>query len=210
MTTEQFIADTLAVTDHLRERFHQDRIYVLAHSWGTYLAIQAVQRAPERYHAHVGMAQISHQIESENESYAYVLERYERMGDTRMVRRLRASPISMSVPMPEAYLALRDRAMHRLGVGTMHEMKSVVTGVFLRSLRNSEYTAREKLAIWRGRSFSQSFGLWDEMQRTDLAARITSLEVPVGLQSALSRSAGSRPEWPAMSARSRNGWTSCS
>jgi hypothetical protein len=33
MTVEQFIADTLAVTDYLRERFDQDKIYPLGHSW---------------------------------------------------------------------------------------------------------------------------------------------------------------------------------
>ena len=179
MTTAQFIADTIAVTDYLRNRFHQDKIYVLAHSWGTFIAIQAVAHAPELYHAYIGMSQISYQIRSENESYAYMLQRYKELGNARMVRKLEAAPIAMTVPMPKAYMALRDRAMHTLGVGTTHEMKSVVTGIFLRSWLNREYTVGEKLAIWRGRKFSRSFGLWDEMQSTDMTKQITELEVPV-------------------------------
>ena len=41
MTIEQFITDTLAVTDYLRDRFHQDRIYLLGHSWGSFIALQS-------------------------------------------------------------------------------------------------------------------------------------------------------------------------
>jgi pimeloyl-ACP methyl ester carboxylesterase len=52
MTVAQFVADTLAVTDYLRERFGQDKIYLLGHSWGSFIGIQAAQRAPERLHNH--------------------------------------------------------------------------------------------------------------------------------------------------------------
>jgi len=65
MTIEQFIADTLAVTDYLRDLFHQDRIYILGHSWGSFIALQAAARWPERYRAYLGMAQMVHQLESE-------------------------------------------------------------------------------------------------------------------------------------------------
>ena len=56
MTLEQFIADTLSVTDHLRDRFGKDKIYLLAHSGGTFIGLQAAARAPEMYHACIGVA----------------------------------------------------------------------------------------------------------------------------------------------------------
>lgn len=37
LTIDQYINDTIAVTNYLRERFGQDKIYLMAHSWGTYL-----------------------------------------------------------------------------------------------------------------------------------------------------------------------------
>jgi len=52
MTIEQFVDDTIAVTDYLRQRFHQDRIYILGHSWGSFIALQAAARSPERYKAY--------------------------------------------------------------------------------------------------------------------------------------------------------------
>lgn len=51
MTIEQFIDDTHSVTDYLCERFQQDRIYILGHSWGSFIAVQAAARSPERYRA---------------------------------------------------------------------------------------------------------------------------------------------------------------
>jgi hypothetical protein len=45
-------------------------------------------------------------------------------------------PVTMTDGTPKAYLAVRDKAMHRLGVGTTHDMKSVLSGIFWPSLRS--------------------------------------------------------------------------
>ena len=76
------------------------------------------------------------------------------------------------------YLALRDTAMHSLGIGTTHDMKSVISGIFIPSWLTREYTLREKVNLWRGRSFSRKFGLWDKL-RTDLTIAVPTLELPV-------------------------------
>jgi pimeloyl-ACP methyl ester carboxylesterase len=69
--------------------------------------------------------------------------------------------------------------MHRLGIGTTHDMRSVISGIFLPSWRFSEYTLSEKVSLWRGRAFSRSFGLWDEFIRVDLRRTLPRLGVPV-------------------------------
>ena len=51
VNVEQLVADTLALTNHLRERFGRDRIYVMGHSGGSFLGMHAVARAPDLYHA---------------------------------------------------------------------------------------------------------------------------------------------------------------
>jgi pimeloyl-ACP methyl ester carboxylesterase len=178
MTIEQFIDDTLAVTDYLRDRFQQDRIYLLGHSWGSFIAVQAAARSPERFKAYLGMAQVVHQLESEIIAYDYLLDAYRQRGDADMVRDLEAAPVTMSDGTPEAYLKLRDKAMHQLGVGTTHDMKSVITGIFLPSWRFRGYTLKEKVDLWRGRSFSRGFGLWDQMIRVDLRTTAPTLQIP--------------------------------
>lgn len=180
MSMEQFIADTLAVTDHLRRRFGQDRIFLLGHSWGSLIGIQAVARSPERFAAYIGMGQITNQRRSEQLAYDHLLAEYRRLGAMRMVRDLEAVPVTLEGgPPPEYVRMLRDQTMHRLGVGTTHDMDSVITGIFLASLRFPEYTVLEKWNLWRGRSFSRSLGLWeDEILSADVPRQVPRLEVP--------------------------------
>ena len=181
MTADQFVADTLEVTRYLIDRFDQGKIYLMGHSWGSYIGIQAAASAPELFLAYVGVGQLTYQLESEQIAYEYALEYFDGIGDTRMLRKLQASPPGSTVPLPAGYDALRDEYMHRAGIGTMRDMKSVVSGLFLPSWRFREYTLREKLNLWRGKIYSKQreFGLWDEMLATDLRRKVPALEVAV-------------------------------
>jgi pimeloyl-ACP methyl ester carboxylesterase len=175
---EQLVSDTVALTDYLRQRFGQDKIYLMGRSGGTFFGIQAAAQAPERYHAYIAVAQISNQLESERLAHQYMLARYKDEGNHKMAQRLEAAPLGDTAPLPDAYLRLRDVAMHELGVGTTHDMKSVVTDMFLRSLLHREYTLGEKIDLWRGKLFSGS-RLWNTQLSTDLTKKVTRLELPV-------------------------------
>lgn len=180
MTAEQFISDTIEVTNYLRKRFDKEKIYLMAHSWGSYIGIQAAAREPDLYYAYIGVGQISYQIQSEQLAYQYALVYYRENGNTNMVRKLEAAPPTLTVPLPTAYEALRDAYMHGAGIGTTRDTKSVVTGIFLLSWQFREYTLGEKINLWRGKFFSRSrnFSLWDKMQITDLTQKVTKLEIP--------------------------------
>ncbi len=178
MTTEQLTRDAIAVTDYLRGRFGRERIYLLGHSWGSFLGIQAAARAPDRYHAYIGMGQVAHQHRSEVLAYEYALDQFRKTGDVRMVRKLEAAPVTMDAPLPYAYMKVRDAALHRLGAGTTRDMKSVVTGVFVPVWRTPGYTVREKIAVGRGKTFSRG-AMWDEFLNTDLTTTVTELQFPV-------------------------------
>ena len=180
MTVEQMISDTLEVTNYLRNRFGQEKIYLMGHSGGTFIAIQAAARAPELYSAYIGVAQMSNQLKSERLAYEYMLQQFKESGNTKMVRKLEEAPVTMTDGTPDAaYLALRDPAMHSLGIGTTHDMNSVITGIFLPSLTSREYTLGEKVNMWRGKSRSGVSPLWDDMLSTDLSKEATELSIPV-------------------------------
>jgi pimeloyl-ACP methyl ester carboxylesterase len=179
MTLEQMIADTLEMTNYLRRRFSQEKIYLMGHSGGTFIGIHAVARAPELYHAYLGVAEMSYQLKSEKLAYDYMLKQFKVMGNRKMVRKLEAAPVTMTDGTPDAYLKLRDKAMHSLGIGTTHEMHSVITGIFLPFWLCREYTMREKLNMWLGKSRSGVSIIWDKMMVTDLGKEVTELDLPV-------------------------------
>lgn len=175
---QQLISDTVELTNYLRKRFDQEKIYLMGHSGGTFIGIQTAAQAPELYHAYLAVAQMSNQLESERLAYDYMLQQFKDDGNTQMVRRLEEAPVGDTVPLPNSYLKVRDVAMHALGVGTTHDMKSIVTGLLLRSLLNREYTLSEKVGMWRGKIFSGS-RLWNTQLSTDLTTKVTRLEIPV-------------------------------
>jgi len=178
ITTDQLISDTLALTDYLRDRFDKERVYLMGHSGGTFIGLYAAARSPERYHAYIGVAQVSNQLESEMLAYEYMLEKFRAKGNTDMARKLEAAAVTKAGGTPREYLSLRDTAMHSLGIGTTHNIKSVLTGIFLPSWRFPEYTLGEKVNLWRGKFQSGVSSIWDEMITTDLTAEIVTLDVP--------------------------------
>ncbi|HLM62525.1 MAG TPA: alpha/beta hydrolase, partial [Pyrinomonadaceae bacterium] len=177
ITLEQMVADTLEVTNYLRNRFNKNKIYLMAHSGGSFIGIQAAAKAPELYNAYIGVGQISNQLESEQLAHGYMLKKYELIGNKKMAQKLKDAPVIDGTP--DKYLKLRDKAMHSLGIGTTHKMKSVITGLFIPSLLCREYTLREKYNFWAGKSHSGVHSLWSEVLSTDLKIRVPKLEIPV-------------------------------
>ena len=178
LTLKQMTSDTLAVTQYLRQRFGKEKIYLMGHSGGTFIAIQAARQSPELYSAYIGMAQMSDQFKSEQIAYEYMLQEYRKNGNTRMVRKLQAAPVTAD-EIPNAYLAVRDAAMHGLGIGTMHNMRSVERDLFLESFRYRGYTLKEKIYFWRAKFSSGVSALWKENIATDLSQAAPELEMPV-------------------------------
>lgn len=179
ITLEQLISDTLAVTNYLRHRFGKEKIYLMGHSGGTFIGIQAAARAPELYNAYIGVAQMSNQLKSEILAHEYMLNQFKKNGNIRMAKNLEAAPVTMADGTPDAYLALRDVAMHSLGIGTMHNMKSVLGGLMLPSLQFREYTLGEKINLWRAKIRSGASIIWPRILATDLATQVPELDLPV-------------------------------
>lgn len=179
VTIDQRIDDTLTLSEQLRERFAQQKIYLMGHSGGTFIGIQAVARAPELFHAYIGVAQVCAPLESEERAYRYMLEECTRRGYARLARRLRHCPVTRTQGTPAAYLRLRDPVMHPLGIGTMHEMRSVLTGIVIASLRCRDYTVGERLKLWIGKIRSGVSVGWAEMLATDLRQKVPRVAVPV-------------------------------
>ena len=171
ITIEQYIEDTIAVTNYLRERFKQDKIYLMAHSWGSYFSIQAVQKVPQFYHAYIGIGQVTYQEESEKLAYQYMLDYYTKANDDKTLKVLKENP-----QQSNGYKKIRDDVMHRSGIGSTHDMKSVVTGIFFASLKNKEYTFTEKINLWRGKILlNKNVHL---SMKDDLREKVTTLDVP--------------------------------
>jgi pimeloyl-ACP methyl ester carboxylesterase len=179
MTLNQMISDTKEVTNYLRRRFKKEKIYLMGHSGGTFIGIQVAAQAPELYYAYLGVAQMSDQLKSEKLAYEYMLKQFQKNGNVKMVRKLEKAPVTLTDGVPAEYRSFRDMAMHSLGIGTTHDMNSVISGIFFPSLACREYTMIEKKNLWLGKSRSGISILWADMLATDLTVKVPELKIPV-------------------------------
>ena len=178
LNARQLIEDTKTLSRSLCRRFGREKIYLMGHSGGSFIGLQAAAEAPELYHAYIGVAQMVDQRASEKEAYDDMLQYFEEQGDKRMAARLRKAPVPRQGDIPKAYWAVRDKAMHRAGVGTMREMRSVLSGLFIPSLFFREYSFADKIKLWRAKVRSGVSAISGEILATNLSQTITRLDVP--------------------------------
>jgi pimeloyl-ACP methyl ester carboxylesterase len=179
VTVDQLLDDAAALAEQLCRRFGQRRVYLMGHSGGSFLGMQAIARAPELFHAYVGVAQISDQLASELEAHAFMVEECRRRGEKRLGRRLEGCSVLEGDCMSPAYLRVRDSAMHRLGVGTVRSMRSVVSGMFLPSLLCGDYSMGERVRLWIAKARAGTSVVWDTIVATDLREVVPEVRVPV-------------------------------
>ncbi len=182
MNFDQLASDAIEVTNYLRERFKKDKIFIIAHSGGTPIALLAAARNPELFEAYIAMAQITKQKESEIRAYQYMLEQYTQKGDQKALNELLKYPVPGSdSDIATFYKSVtRDKHMHKLGIGTMHQMNSVFMDIFIPVWKCRAYTIKEKMNIWKSKfSFLPKTNLIGEMLSTDFSEKIQKLGIPV-------------------------------
>jgi len=86
MTLEQLTNDAIEVTNYLRNRFNKDKIYILAWSGGTTIALPTVSMKPELFHAYIAMGQLTNQSESEKIAYRFMLNHFTEQNDQQLLK----------------------------------------------------------------------------------------------------------------------------
>jgi pimeloyl-ACP methyl ester carboxylesterase len=88
MTRRQYIADGLELAAWLRRRFGQHKIFLVGHSWGTFLGIWMIQRRPGWFWAYVGIGQMVNAVTNDQMFYDLTLARARRDHDQRTMTAL--------------------------------------------------------------------------------------------------------------------------
>ena len=83
------LEDIRKVVEWLRESLQIEKVYLVAHSWGTVAAILAASRYPDLFWAYVGVAQIADLIASERQRYQYVFSKAQEQGNVAALAALR-------------------------------------------------------------------------------------------------------------------------
>ncbi|NCT90487.1 alpha/beta hydrolase [Cellulomonas sp. APG4] len=89
MTVDQVVADAVEVIDYLRERFDEERVYLVGSSWGSTLGVLVAQQRPDLLHAYVGTGQMVSQAATDQIMYDESLAYATSSGDEAFAQTLR-------------------------------------------------------------------------------------------------------------------------
>ena len=177
ITMDTYVQDGYALTEYLKERFSQKKIYLVGESWGSALGIYLIDRYPESYHAFIGTAQMIDFAETERMDYAKAMEIAKDNNDTAIIKQLEengAPPyygkdVTWKSSVYLNYFSARmasNPAIHNPGYNT------------LRDIFSSEYGLLDKINYARGviNTFNH---VYQQLYDIDLRVDYTKLNVPV-------------------------------
>ena len=187
MTLEQMVEDTYEVTEYLKSRFGQDKIYLMGQSWGSYLGVNIIQKYPENYLAYIGVGQSVNFVESERLSYHYMLNHAKDINDKDAFEKLeKFDPYAKGFPMLQKegheldYLMVRTKLVGKYGIGHMRQFPRGMTynsGILRCLFGFKGYTLSEKINWIPGTDFSM-IQLFPPMIDIDLFVSSTKFEIP--------------------------------
>jgi pimeloyl-ACP methyl ester carboxylesterase len=174
LTPERFIEDAHALTLYLRERFHQEKVYVYGVSWTSILGVWLVQEYPDLYYAYIGNGQMVNTTQNDVVGYELALEYLEGKGDTERLETLRRNgpPPYRGEGLVNAYVDYLD-VLNEI-MDTLPYTVSVPIVPFLAP----EYGFVDKINHTRG--LIESFEMvYPQLEDLDFKTQATALEVPV-------------------------------
>lgn len=161
LKVEQLISDTHQLVELLRDRFHQPKVFVAGHSWGTYLGMLAVQRYPDLFYAYVGMGQMTDSEQARKVRHDFLLQRARETRNQEALRDLESGS-------DEKWLfQFGGELRNATGWWTLLAM----------GLRAPEYTAADAFRIPAGlRLYAQHM---DASGHGELVHEVSAVQVPV-------------------------------
>src|ERR1700704_4295348 len=177
LTPERMVADTEEMAAWARKEFGKDKIFVLGHSFGSFLGLQLAERHPEWLYAYIGVEQLIDGPESERRGWRFAMDAAHREGNAPAVRELEAiAPYGA----PGRTIPIKDIYVQRKWVGyyggVMAYRRDNKADSDLAEL-SPDYSDAEIGRIWEGNEFATPY-LLPELLKLDLTT-IRRLAVPL-------------------------------
>jgi pimeloyl-ACP methyl ester carboxylesterase len=91
ISEEQIRADALELIRYLLAKYHQKKVYLIGHSFGSVIGLQLVANHPEFFHAYIGVGQVAYDWnKSVDISYKWLHNQLVKANDTTGLKRIEA------------------------------------------------------------------------------------------------------------------------
>jgi proline iminopeptidase len=177
LTPDRMVADTEEMAVWARKEFGKDKIFLLGHSWGSFLGLQLAQRHPEWLYAYIGVCQLIDGPESERRGWRFAMDAARREGNADAVRELEAiAPYGApgrTIPIKDIYVERKWVGYYGGVMAYRHDNTADSALAWL----SPDYSDQEIGHIWDGNTFATPY-LLPEVVALDLATT-TKLSIPL-------------------------------
>lgn len=177
LTVDDYVVYGHDLVLQLRERFHQDKVYLVGESWGSALGILMVQRYPELFHAFAGTGQMVAFTENDVLCYNFALNWAKERGDSAKV-----ATLTKQGPPPyyDKNIAM-EQAVYLLDTFTYMNQNPAINGrrhSTWDDLAAPEYGLYDKVSWLRG--VLETLGVvYPQLWEVDFRKQAAKLDVPV-------------------------------
>lgn len=181
LTLDQAINDTIELTNELRQRFDEPKIYVVGESWGSILGILAVQRQPDLFYAFIGSGQMVSVRETDRRIYQDVLDLAARNGNAEIAAQMRAygQPPYADIPYANVFAMEQYETLYKPYTPSQAYMdRGNASGIGPYGVLSSEYNLVEKFNVLRGLLDTFTV-MYPQLQDIDFRRDVQRLAVPV-------------------------------
>jgi pimeloyl-ACP methyl ester carboxylesterase len=151
------VADTQEMVSWVARELGKEKIFLLGHSWGSYLGLELAKRQPRSLHAYIGLGQLTNSPESERRGWRFAMEGARREGNAKAAKELEAIapyfPPGHPSPLENVYV--QRRWLEYYGGSKAYRHGSAAEGDL--SKLSPDYTDAELAHIWDGNIFSEHY-----------------------------------------------------
>lgn len=172
LSSEMLVDDLLALTDYLEQEFNQEKVLLIGHSYGTYIATQAASKAPDKFSAYIGIGQTANWVNSELESLQFMIGQARLAGNDAEAEELELlrEPITTGDAITP-----RDKIREYGGAARLINDNA---DIFKGLLFGTEYNLLDAVRFFKGNSMSE-LNLQAELTEHDITELVDQLDIPV-------------------------------
>ncbi|WP_437389470.1 alpha/beta fold hydrolase [Priestia filamentosa] len=161
----------------MKKELRREKMYLLGHSWGTFLGSLVASKYPEHYHAYIGVGQLGRHKESNEETYQYLLDMAIARGDKRAERNIRKVNFDGDFYKSQSYRKVLTRYLIKYGGGMKRYNYTQRQGL-IEIFTCKEYTWKERVNIPRG-IFTTYEAMAETIAKVDVVELAPRFEIPV-------------------------------
>lgn len=171
LTLDRMVADAQEMVSWAGRELGKEKIFVLGHSWGSYLGLEMAKRRPRSLHAYIGVGQVTNAPESERRGWQFAMDAARRTDNSKAVRELQAIapyfPPGRTSPLEDLYVQRRWLEYYGGSMAYRHGSSAESNLVEL----SPDYTDAEIARIWDGNDFSEHYLLRQVLGLDESATR---------------------------------------